>query len=340
MGWIKRNLLFVIVGVIALLALGGAGFYIYQGWSLNSDKSSKLNEIYSTLQQIAQEQPQPGNAQHDNFQRAKDQEQQIRDWVTQNAGRFQPIQAIPQGPVTSMTYATALNSTVFQLRQEAKDASVSLPPDYFFSFQVQSTKLTISSGLEPLAQQLGEVKTIAEVLFAARVNDIDALQRVPVSDDDTAASGQQSDYTDARPITNALAIITPYTITFRSFTPELAKVISAFATSTNPFIVKSVSVQPASGADNMGGNPGVGQAGYPPPMPPQMGLPGQVRPGMGFGQYPPGRFAPGYGYPGGVPAGQPAATMPAGRGGLQTVLKEQLLRITLEVDIVKLLPKN
>ena len=75
------------------------------------------------------------------------------------------------------------------------------------------------------------------------------------------------------------------------------------------------------------------------------GYPGQVRPGA----YPPGRFAPGYpgAYPGGYPGGYPGAVAPAqpamaqpGKGGLQTVLKEQLLRITLEVDIVKLLQKS
>jgi hypothetical protein len=36
------------------------------------------------------------------------------------------------------------------------------------------------------------VKAIAEILFAARVNDLDGIQRVRVSDDDTA--GSQSDY--------------------------------------------------------------------------------------------------------------------------------------------------
>lgn len=335
MGWIKRNLLFVIAGVVALLSLGGAGFYIYKGWSLNSDKSSTLNQIYGTLQQLAQEQPQPGNDKHDNLKLAKDQEQQVKDWIAQNAGHFQLVQPIPQGPVNSKTYANALNSTIFQLRQEAKDNSVGLPPEYFFSFQVQSSKLTISSGLDPLAQQLGEVKAIAEILFAARVNAIDSIQRVPVSDDDMAG-GLQSDYTEARPVTNELAIITPYTITFRGFTPELAKVIGGFAMSTNPFIVKSVSVQPANGAgaDNTPGNMGM----MPPIQPQPYPVPGQVRPNP-YAQYAPGRVPPGY-YPGGYP-GQPAPNMPAqGKGGLQTVLKEQLLRVTLEVDIVKLLQKS
>jgi hypothetical protein len=225
MGWIKRNLLFVIGGVVALLALGGAGFYIYQGWSHNADKSTSLNQLYDTLAKLAQEQPQPGNDQHDNLKLAKDQEQQLRAWVGDAAGRFQPVAPIPQGPVTSMTYATALNATIYQLQQEAKDSGVGLPDKYFFSFQVQSSKLTISSGLVPLAQQLGEVKAIVEVLFAARVNNLDAIQRVPVSDDDVNG-GLQADYISDLPVTNDLAIITPYTVTFRGFTPELAKVIS------------------------------------------------------------------------------------------------------------------
>jgi hypothetical protein len=35
-----------------------------------------------------------------------------------------------------------------------------------------------------------------------------------------------------------------------------------------------------------------------------------------------------------------ASTVTPGRGGLQTVLNEQLLRVTLVVEVVKLLPKK
>lgn len=329
MGWIKRNLVFVVVGIVALIALGGTGYYIYAGWSQNSEQTGKLNELYNTLQQLNSEQPQPGNEKHDNLKLAKEQEQQLRDWINEAAGRIRPVSPIPQGQVTSKTYATALNATVFQLQQEAKDSSVELPNQYYFSFQVQNKQLNISSGLGPLAQQLGEVRAIVEVLYAARINYLEGVQRVRVSDDDVSG-GLQSDYIDQTPITNDLAIITPYVVTFRGFTPELAKVITGFATSTNPFIVKSVSVQPA----NTAGTAGTAE---------NMGAPNPT-PYNPYAQYAPGRYFPGrggYPYPGGmVPGQQPPNTPVPGKGGLPTVLKEQLLRITLEVDIVKLLPKS
>jgi hypothetical protein len=41
-----------------------------------------------------------------------------------------------------------------------------------------------------------------------------------------------------------------------------------------------------------------------------------------------------------VPVPAPGAPLPPGRGGLQTILNEQLLRITLVVEVVKLLPKK
>jgi hypothetical protein len=113
-------------------------------------------------------------------------------------------------------------------------------------------------------------------------------------------------------------------VTFQCFTPELARAISGFATSTNPFAVKSVSVQPSSAA-------GTADNGFaPPPLAPPNQKVFERYARMG------GRYAPG---PPMQP--QPPANAPtSGKGGLQTALKEQLLRVTIEVDLVKLLPKS
>ncbi len=308
MAWIKRNLFFVIGGVIALSMLGAAGFYIYKGWSRNSGAFDALNEVVGQLKNLTP----PGNKKIDNTQIAKDQEQQLLTWMTQAGTYFQPIAAIPAGGnVDGATYSSALQKTIEQLRHEAEGAGVVLPQNFEFSFTEEKDRVTFApSGLNPLAVQLGEVKALAEVLFTARINAIDSIQRVRVSDDDTG--GPQLDYIDQLSLTNALSVITPYVVSIRCFTPELSRVLSGFATSSSPFIIKSVNVQRADVATTVAN---VGQDNTTPPGWMPRGVPG-----------------------GGMPVApvQPVAS----KGGLPTVLKEQLLRITIEVDLVKLLPKT
>lgn len=303
MVWIKRNLFFVIGGVIALALLGAAGFYDFKSWSRNEAAFARLNEIYGTLREATQQKPSPGNAKINNTEAAKQQERQIREWIAGTKKYFQPIAPIPNltnAPVTSELFAAALRRTIDQLQHEAETANVTLQPKYGFSFEAQRTLVRFApGGLDSLALQLGEVKTISEIFFAARVNWLDSVQRVRVSDDDTA--GPQSDYLDDHSVTNpapAGAVLTPYMITFRAFSPEIAQVLAGFAASPHGFVVKGINVQPATG----GGGP---QSGSEAPTP---------------------------------PPGTPA-TMP-NRGGLQTVLKEQLLRVTLEIEIVKPTLKN
>jgi hypothetical protein len=314
MGWIKRNLIFVVGVVVALALLGAAGFYIYTSWASNSGASEKLNGIYDSLKNLQQQKPGPGNDKIDNTKIASEQQQQVRDWIVSASKYFQPIPPIPPGrPVTSESFASALRRTVDQLQHEADNYGVTLPPKYDFSFAAERMLVKFASGsLEPLAVQLGEVKTIAETIFPARINSLESIQRVRVSEDD--ANGPQGDYVDERSLTNNLAVVTPYVVTFRCFTPELSRVISAFASSSNAFLIKSINVQPAGAA----------------------GTAGAAGPAEGSLAMPPGGFGA-MSVPGGT-GQQPAAV--AGKGGLQTVLKEQLLRVTLQLELVKLLPKS
>jgi len=323
MGWIKRNLFFVIGGLVTLGLLGAGGFYIYKDWNRNSDASTKLNEIYDTLKNLQQQKPAPGNEKIDNTKIAKEQDKQLRAWIEASGKYFQPVPAVPPSGVSSETFAGALRRTIDTLQHEARDAGVALPPKYDFSFSAQRPLVKFAEGsLEPLSVQLGEVKAIVETVFTARVNYFDSIQRVRISADD--ANGSQGDYIDEHPVTNDLAVITPYVITFRCFTPELSRVVGALATSPNTFLIKSINVQPASATTTAAPGDMAGMPGMPtmPGMPPG-GMPVRM-----------GEF--------GMPA--PTAAQPVqpvtGKGGLQTVLKEQLLRVSLEVGLVKLLPKS
>jgi hypothetical protein len=300
MAWIKRNLVFVIGGILAIGLLGTAGYYNYKGWSQNTAKFNQLNDIYKALRDLTGKKPSPGGDKVDNIAAAREQERQIRDWIRRAADYFQPIAPIPNtgnNAVSSEAFAAALRRTIDQLQHEADAASVALPPKYNFSFEAERSLVKFSGNLGALAAQFGEVKTISEILFTARVNSLDGIQRVRVSDDD--ANGPQADYFDGHSVTNNLAVLTPYQITFRSFSPEIAQVLAGFTSSPHGFIVKSINVQPA----------GTFAATSPDATAPTM-----------------------------TPT--PVPTMMPGKGGLQTVLNEQLLRVTLVVEIVKLLPKK
>ena len=299
MTWIKRNLFFVIGGVLALVLLGVAAFYDYASWRRNSAAFDRLNEIYNTLKQLTSQRPSPSP---ENIETAKQQEAKLRNWIQQGRTYFQPIAPVPNptnGPISNESFADALHRTIDQLQRDANNANVATPPQYSFSFEAERSRVKFAPGsLNALATQLGEVKSISEILFAAGINQLDGIQRVRVSDDD--ANGPQTDYMADNSLTTPLGGLTPYTITFRAFSPEIAQTLAGFASSPHGFIVESINVQPAAGAS--------------------MGMP----PGMGVGMPPP----------------PPMPVAASGRGGLQIVLQEQLLRAAIEVEVVKLSPKD
>jgi hypothetical protein len=290
MAWIKRNLFFFIGVILALGMLAAALLYDVVSWNRNSASFDRLNAIYQTLRGLENQKISAGNDKVNNIAAAREQERRLRDWMNQTGKFFQPIAPVPDMPdVTGEAFANALRHTIYQLQQEAAAASVALPPDCAFSFTAERINMQFSPGsLRPLSEQLGEVKTISEILFAAHINSLVGIQRVRVSGTDAGA--QQSDYLDEQPVTGNLATLTPYQITFCGFSSEIAQVLSSFAMSPHGFIVKGINVQPAGSA-----------AARPPPR-----------------------------------ATPPTAT--SGKGGLQTVLDEQLLRITLVVEVVKLSP--
>jgi hypothetical protein len=298
MAWIKRHLFFVIGGIIALALLGAAGLYDYQEWSHNSDELDKLHGIYNKLSQLAG----PAVlASKENTELAHTQEAQVRDWIKQASTHFAAIPTIPDrsaGDIDSERLGATLRDTAIQLQHEADAAPVAIPPKYNFSFEAEAGSHQMimkfaPASLSMLPVQLGQVKAISEIVYGAHVNAFDSIQRVRVSEDD--AGGPPSDYIEQVIRTNSQSIVTPYVITFRCFTPELANVLSGFANSPDGFVVGSINVQQAAG-----GMTGPATTEY---------------------------------------AGHPAAAAPGAPKILPIVLKEQLLRVTLEVKIVNLLLK-
>lgn len=249
MDWIKRNLGFTVGSVVAVVLLGLAGWYCYGGWRQKSEVTTTLSAQYAELKRLYDLNPNPGSGDKvNNIEAAKAQQKQLREFIARSGRFFEPVGAIPAregtNALTSEEFASYLSRTVEGLQREATNASVTLPAKYNFSFEAQKSLMVFAAGsLERLAEQLGEVKALCGAVFAAKVNALDGLRRERVSADDQ--KGPPSDYLEAKSATNDLAVITPYELSFRCFSSELAGVLNHFHSDPHGFLVKTINVEPA-----------------------------------------------------------------------------------------------
>jgi hypothetical protein len=357
MDWIKRNLFFVIGGVVALALLGGAGYYSYTRYESYNAAREKLNADYDELKRLHNQTPSPGNEKVDNTKAAREQEAEVRALMAKAKQYFQPIPAVVnvisnastgQWQVTGEDYAAGLRQVIDTLQKEATLGSVTLPPKYAFSFSAQQSLIRFAPGsLERLAEQLAEVRVIAGVLNKSKVNGIESIRRERVSTDDN--SGPITDYLDRASVTNELAVITPYEVTFLCFSTELAGVISAMSASPHSLIVKGFNVEHTGGTggvDPATGQPMSGEyAINPVPQPlyaPQQPAP-LPTPQRNSGAEEAAVFARRYGKGGLTPTPTPAPQPVPGIVApvvpkVQTILDEKQLRVTMLIYVVKLLP--
>jgi hypothetical protein len=140
-------------------------------------------------------------------------------------------------------------------------------------------------------------------------------------------------------VTNELAISSPYEVTFRCFTPELAAVLTGFANSPYGIIVKGMNVETATTVTDMNATESVTPIAIPGPIAVQP----ETRPAerdqafrsrYGRRAMPPPPTAAPTPVPYPVPGAAPVRT------GLQTFLTEKQLKVTLLIHVVKLLPKT
>jgi hypothetical protein len=300
MAWIKRNLYFLLCTLVAAGLMGWGGFYLYSAWSNEQDITKKIADAYHVLKQLYDQNPNPGSGDVDNVKAARDQNAELVEYIKNARAYFQSPAPIPDEPkVVNADFAAELGNTVAELAHEAAEDNVQLPHEYNFTFEAQRHLMLFDpASLNKLAARLGEIKVISEILFNAKVNAVDGLRREVVSATDDKNT---PDYLSKSTVVTPLGEVTPYEVTFRCFSAELAAVLGGLANSQYCFVVRSINVTPASAAVatvDASGNP--------------------VQP-----QQP----------------NTPAASQPVVAGhGATRFLGEQQLRVTLQIMVVKLKP--
>src|SRR5205823_8574705 len=95
MSWVKRNLYFLIGGIVAAALLGLAGFYFYSKCSLKRETLDKLNAAYDEWEKITLMKPSTGNEKIDKINLSREQCVQVQKLIEKVAKYFEPISPIP-----------------------------------------------------------------------------------------------------------------------------------------------------------------------------------------------------------------------------------------------------
>jgi hypothetical protein len=322
MVWIKRNLFFVLGSLVALGLMGVGVFYLLSQISEEQRLANLIQQDYQTLTTLTTQKPHPGAGSIDNIAAAKEQAAKLREYIGRTGKVFQRIPPIPDSPpnrISSRDFANQLVNTISQLRRDAERQGVALSTtNYDFTFHSQMQALNFDpASLGPLAVHLGEVKALAEVLFDAEINSLDSIRREAIT---SANDDNPPDYlaSNQKTITNTLAELTPYELTFKCFSRELAQVLAGLAGSPHGFIVKTINIVPTE-ANNMPDD----NMTTPTPRPTRRPI--MNRSGEGGRQI----FQP-------VPPPVTMAPASAPPHGSPVFLNEKPVRVTLMVQVVKL----
>jgi hypothetical protein len=319
MSWLKRNLVLVVGGLVALGLLGLASYYLYTKIQENAAVTAKLEETTTELKRLVGRDPHPSQ---EPIAAAKEEQVKLKAFLDQMKTHFSPPPSTNQ--LSGREFRFRLDNTISELRRSAAAAGVQLETNYWFTFEAHKTAVNFASNhVSALDSQLAEIKSLCQILYDAKVLKLAGMKRLPVTTDDSGTS----DYVTTKATTNTWAIIMPYEVSFDAFSSELAAVLKGLLRARDCFVVKNITIEKAADAQVQQEQQPAGAMPY--NYGNRYGIPmGPFRGGEG------GRYS----RP--MPTMPPPTVKPASPGGWTTVLDEKTLRVTLTLDAVKLKAHN
>ena len=308
MAWIKRNLLFVVGLAVAVALLGVGVFYLLGSMSQADSASNELETMNQKLDELVGHDPFPSN---ENIEKIRAQQKRVADFKAQAKGKFSE-EAKPES-FDNASFKTVLEETIGSLEHEAERSGVRLPDKYDFTFSDQRKRLQLApNALAPLVTELRDLSDVCHILFGAKIHSLVSLKRPGVGTNEAPGS---TDLLSKKVVTNTVAgaVVYPYEVSFQCFSSELGAVLTGLIAAPQNYVIKTVNVERGTALET----PAV--------------APVAINPAMG-GMDP--ALARRYGI---RPQAAPVVAQPATRVG-ETVLDEKPLKITLGIELVKLMP--
>jgi hypothetical protein len=242
MAWIKKHLVLLIVAVVSLAILGYAAFFVQQKKAEDDAVTANLDEAAQKFKTLLERKVHPGNEKVDNIKTAKEELVKVRSFMDE-------MREYLRGPkmatnLNNQIFRAQLDTSIAELRRQAEEAGVTLPnTNFWFTFTSYKSTVDFKNDAPGLAAELEDIKEIMRVVCDARVHSLAGLKRVPVTDTENFGG---ADLISSRfPRTNDWAVSTGYEVTFQGFSSELARVMEGLANAKRCFVVKNIGVAQA-----------------------------------------------------------------------------------------------
>jgi hypothetical protein len=241
MAWIKRNLVFVISMAVGLALTGYCSLLFYEDFGKNSEVAKAEQDIASQHETLVNNTNVPYPSE-ENIQHAREDLAHVKQLVDEWRASFTPFPA--QSNLDVKGFSEYVENTIFDLKAKATNAGVSVPDDFGFGFSDQRGKLNYPlECIPPWMQQIAEIKAICDILYSAKVNSLLAFRRVSISSSNDQIL-TSLDLLDSHIVTTNFGTVTPYKIEIKCFSKELGAVLNGLARSSNFFVVKNIVVRP------------------------------------------------------------------------------------------------
>ncbi|GEM_PF-2471342 len=248
MDWIKKNTTLLVSIVVALVAIGGAGYYLIEKMGASADVSAKFSAAVQRRDGLIHKRPNhPGFVKVDNIKIVNEDYDRLTQFQSELIKGFRST--TPVQP-TERDFKQALADTMAVIEGEGERSGLTAPTNFTMSFTAQKVGYRFASNsLDRLTVQLADLTVVAKILVDARVNSIESFRRVAVSEDDSGANAVPAEYIGNFAVkTNeeTKAVVYPYEVSFRCFSEEFGDVLEGIAASPYSILVKTIAIEPAT----------------------------------------------------------------------------------------------
>lgn len=171
-------------GLVVLLLAVGLFFWMFGAQGHYAEGFSQLTTAQNQLQRLTSRNPFPSAA---NVQAMGQQLETYQEYLAGLKAEMRKGQRVAE-PVTRDRFRQLLEDTLRQLGNGAREKGVLLPANFAFGFQRYAEgMLPTEEEMGRLVDQLYSVKSLCEILYAAGINELVAVERTTFEKDAQAA---------------------------------------------------------------------------------------------------------------------------------------------------------